>query len=62
MYITDNTKLTASQVLNYYDSYINESLDNLDANRVINTLMTLEYNDSSILDLILRFITHDEGL
>ncbi len=51
--ITDNTK-TAYQIVNYYDSYINESLDNLDANRVINTLMTLEYDDSSILDEIMR--------
>lgn len=55
--ITVNTKLTAYQVLNYYDSYINESLDNLDSNRVINTLMTLEYDNSSILDLILRLIS-----
>ncbi len=59
--ITDNTKKTAYQIINYYDSYINESLDNLDPNRVINTLMTLEYNDSSILDLILRFI-NNEGI
>lgn len=35
--ITDNNKLSLYQVLNYYDSYINESLDNLDTNRVINT-------------------------
>lgn len=34
--ITDNNKLSVYQVLNYYDSYINESLDNLDFNRVIN--------------------------
>ena len=59
--ISDNTKLTAYQIINYYDSYINESLDNLDANRVINTLMTLKYNDSSILDLILRFINQEEA-
>lgn len=61
-YITDNTKLTAYQVLNYYDSYINESLNNLDSNRVINTLMSLEYNNSSILDLILRLISQEEAL
>ena len=60
--ITDNNKLSIYQVLNYYDSYINESLDNLDHNRVINTLMTLEYNDSSILDLILRLINNEEAL
>lgn len=60
--ITDNNKLSIYQVLNYYDSYINESLDNLDPNRVINTLMTLEYNDSSILDLILRLINNKEAL
>lgn len=54
--ITDNNKLSIYQVLNYYDSYIHESLDNLDPNRVINTLMTLEYDDSSILDVILRLI------
>lgn len=60
--ITDNNKLSIYQVLNYYDSYINESLDNLDYNRVINTLMTLEYNESSILDLILKFIDNEEAL
>ena len=60
--ITDNTKKTVYQILNYYDSYINESLDNLDANRVINTLMTLEYDDSSILDVILRLINNEEAL
>lgn len=60
--ITDNTKLTAYQILNYYDSYINESLGNLDANRVINTLMTLEYDDSSILDVILKLINNEEAL
>lgn len=60
--ITDNTKLTAYQVLNYYDSYINESLDDLDADRVINTLMSLEYDNSSILDLILRLISQEEAL
>lgn len=60
--ITDNTKLSAYQILNYYDSYINESLNNLDANRVINTLMTLEYDNSSILDLILKFIDQEEAL
>lgn len=60
--ITDNTKKTAYQILNYYDSYINESLDNLDANRVINTLITLEYDDSSILDVILRLINNEEAL
>ena len=60
--ITDNTKKTIYQVLNYYDSYINESLDNLDANRVINTLMELEYNESSILDVILRLINNEEAL
>ena len=60
--ITDNNKLSIYQVLNYYDSYINESLDNLDTNRVINTLMTLEYDDSSIIDLILTFINNEEAL
>jgi|GEM_PF-6585040 len=60
--ITDNDKLSIYQVLNYYDSYINESLDNLDPNRVINTLMTLEYDDSSILDVILRLINNEEAL
>lgn len=60
--ITDNNKLSIYQVLNYYDSYINESLDNLDSNRVINTLMTLEYDDSSILNVILRLINNEEAL
>lgn len=60
--ITDNNKLSIYQVLNYYDSYINESLDNLDANRVINTLMNLKYDDSSIIDLILRLINKEEAL
>nr|WP_278459137.1 hypothetical protein [Methanobrevibacter smithii] len=60
--ITDNTKLTAYQILNYYDSYINESLGDLDANRVINTLRTLEYDDSSILNVILRLINNEEAL
>lgn len=60
--ITDNDKLSIYQVLNYYDSYINESLDNLDPNRVINTLMTLEYDDSSILDVILRLINNEYAL
>lgn len=60
--ITDNHKLSVYQVLNYYDSYINESLDNLDPNRVINTLRTLEYDDSSILDVILRLINNEEAL
>lgn len=60
--ITDNTKKTVYQVINYYDSYINESLQDLDPNRVINTLMTLEYDDSSILDLILTFINNEEAL
>lgn len=60
--ITDNNKLSVYQVLNYYDSYINESLDNLDYERVINTLMALEYNESSILSLILRFIDNEEAL
>jgi len=60
--ITNNNKLSIYQVLNYYDSYINESLDNIDYNRVINTLMTLEYNESSILDLILKFIDNEEAL
>ena len=60
--ITDNTKKTVYQVLNYYDSYINESLDNLDANRVINTLMTLEYDGSSILDVIMTLINNEEAL
>lgn len=59
--ITDNNKLSIYQVLNYYDSYINESYD-LDANRVINTLIALEYNESSILDLILKFIDNEEAL
>ena len=57
--ITDNNKLSIYQVLNYYDSYINESLQDLDTNRVINTLMTLEYNDSTIIDLILTFINNE---
>lgn len=60
--ISDNDKLSVYQILNYYDSYINESLQDLDTNRVINTLMTLEYNDSCILDLILRFINNEEAL
>lgn len=60
--ITDNTNRSVYQIINYYDSYINESLTDIDANRVINTLMTLEYDDSSILDLILRFINNEEGL
>lgn len=60
--ITDNSNLSVYQILNYYDSYINESLEELDNDRVINTLMTLEYNNSSILDLILRFINQEEGL
>lgn len=60
--ITDNNNLSAYQILNYYDSYINESLKGLDNNRVINTLMTLEYDDSSILDLILKFIDNEEAL
>ena len=60
--ITDNNKLSIYQVLNYYDSYINESLQDLDTNRVINTLMTLEYDDSSILDLILKFIDNEKAL
>lgn len=60
--ITDNNKLSIYQVLNYYDSYIHESLDNLDYNRVINTLMTLEYDDSSILDVILRLLNNEEAL
>lgn len=60
--ITDNTNLSVYQILNYYDSYINESLDDLDANRVINTLMSLEYDNSSILDLILRLISQEEAL
>nr|DAZ36168.1 MAG TPA: hypothetical protein [Caudoviricetes sp.] len=60
--ITDNTKLTVYQILNYYDSYINESVQDIDTNRVINTLMTLEYDNSSILDLILRLINNEEAL
>ena len=60
--ITDNNKLSIYQVLNYYDSYINESLQDLDTNRVINTLMTLEYNDSTIIDLILTFINNGDAL
>lgn len=60
--ITDNNKLSVYQVLNYYDSYINESLDNLDFNRVINTLIALKYDDSSVLDLILKFINNEEAL
>lgn len=60
--ITDNYKLSVYQVLNYYDSYINESLDNLDFNRVINTLLALEYDDSSVLDLLLKFINNEEAL
>ena len=60
--ITDNSKLSRYQVLNYYDSYINESLQDLDTNRVINTLMTLEYDDSTIIDLILTFINNEEAL
>lgn len=60
--ITDNNKLSVYQVLNYYDSYINEPLDNLNHNRVINTLMALEYDNSSVLDLILKFINNEEAL
>ena len=60
--ITDNNNLSIYQILNYYDSYINESLQDIDTNRVINTLMTLEYNNSSILDLILRFINNEKAL
>lgn len=60
--ITNNSKLSVYQILNYYDSYINESLDNLNTNRVINTLVTLEYDDSSVLDLILRLINNEEAL
>lgn len=60
--ITDNTKKTVFQIINYYDSYINESLDNIDNNKVINNLMTLEYNDSSILGVILRLINNEEAL
>lgn len=60
--ITDNTKKTAYQIMNYYDSYINESLDNLNHDRVINTLMTLEYNESSILNIIVRLINNEEAL
>ena len=60
--ITDNDKLSVYQILNYYDSYINESLQDLDTNRVINTLMTLEYDDSSIINLILTFINNEEAL
>ena len=60
--ISDNDKLSVYQILTYYDSYINESLQDLDTNRVINTLMTLEYNDSCILDLILRFINNEGAL
>jgi hypothetical protein len=60
--ITDNNNLSVYQIINYYDSYINESLTDINANRVINTLMTLEYDDSSILDLILRFINNEEAL
>ena len=60
--ITDNNNRSVYQIINYYDSYINGSLTDIDANRVINTLMTLEYDDSSILDLILRFINNEEGL
>lgn len=60
--ITDNNNLSVFQLLNYYDSYINESLQDIDTNRVINTLMTLEHKKSSILDLILRFINNEEAL
>lgn len=60
--ITDNNKLSVYQVLNYYDSYINDESLDIDQNRVINTLMTLEYNDSSILNLILKFINNEEAL
>lgn len=60
--ITDNNNLSVYQIINYYDSYINESLTDINANRVINTLMTLEYDDSCILDLILRFINNEEAL
>lgn len=60
--ITDNTNLSAYQILNYYDSYINESLEGLNNDRVINTLMTLEYEESSILGLILKFIDNEEDL
>lgn len=58
----NNNNLSVHQIINYYDSYINESLTDINANRVINTLMTLEYDDSSILDLILRFINNEEVL
>ena len=60
--ITDNHNLSAYQIINYYDSYINESLQKLDTNRVINKLMTLEYDDSSIINLILTFINNEEAL
>lgn len=60
--ITDNNNLSVYQIINYYDSYINESLTDINANRVINTLMTLEYDDSYILELILRFINNEEVL
>ena len=60
--ITDNSKLSVYQIMNYYDSYINESLTDINNDRVINTLMTLEYNESSILDLMLKFIDNEEAL
>ena len=60
--ITDNQKITVYQVLNYYDSYINESLHNLNNDKVINTLLSLEYDDSTIIDRILQMIELEEAL
>lgn len=60
--ITDNNNQSVYQIINYYDLYINKSLHNIDTNRAINTLISLEYDDSSILDLILRFINNEEAL
>lgn len=60
--ITDNTKKTVFQIINYYDSYINESLTDLNNDRVINTLLELEYNKSSIIDNIVNLINKEESL
>lgn len=60
--ITDNTKKTVFQIINYYDSYINESLTDLNNDRVINTLLELEYNESSIINNIVNLINKEESL
>lgn len=58
--ITDNDKKTAYQVLNYYDLVYDEPLSSINANKVINTLLELEYDNSSVIDRILRMIELDE--